>query len=162
MNEGKEPLLDFIDDFKNQWMKMDFESIAFPRGVKMTYFRTLGEGDKSRAVPMKYELSDRSLPIAVRAALVYNTLVKSKQLTNKYQLILDESKIKFCYLMKPNPIGHNIIGSPGKLPAEFKIDEYIDYHTQFDKAFLDPIKSVTDVLKWDLDRGASTLEGFFS
>ena len=163
MNEGKDPLLDFIDEFRSKWMKMDFESIAFPRGVKMIYFRKVDVGTHNeRTVPLKYDLTTGGLPMQVRAALVYNALVKSKNLTDKYQLIMNESKIKFCYLMKPNPIGHNVIGSPGALPHEFDIGRYIDYDTQFDKAFLDPIKSITDVLKWDLDRGASTLEGFFS
>lgn len=157
LNGGKKPLMEFVENFRKEWEALDFESIAFPRGVKLTYFRNID----GRNVPLRYDLSDRGLPIQVRAALVYNSLIRSKGLTNKYQLINDEEKIKFTYLMKPNPIGHNVIASPGALPSEFGLDEYVDYETQFDKAFLEPIRSITDALGWKLEGESSTLESFF-
>jgi DNA polymerase elongation subunit (family B) len=158
MTGGKEPLLEFIKEFRTKWNEMSFEEVAFPRGVKLTYFRNID----GRNVPMKYSIDNKSLPIQVRASLVYNQMIAAKNLTNKYKLISDEEKIKFCYLKKPNPCHHNVIASPGDLPTEFGLNEYIDYDLQFDKAFLDPIKSITDVLGWNLDGEVSTLEGFFS
>jgi DNA polymerase elongation subunit (family B) len=158
MTGGKEPLLEFIKEFRTKWNEMSFEEVAFPRGVKLTYFRNID----GRNVPMKYSIDNKSLPIQVRASLVYNQMIAVKNLTNKYKLISDEEKIKFCYLKKPNPCHHNVIASPGDLPTEFGLNEYIDYDLQFDKAFLDPIKSITDVLGWNLDGEVSTLEGFFS
>lgn len=157
MTGGKEPLIDFIEEFRESWYKMSFEEVAFPRGVKLTYFRNINGNN----VPMRYSLTDKSLPIQVRASLVYNEMLKSKNLTNKYKLISDEEKIKFCYLKRPNPVHHNVFASPGELPPEFKLTEYIDYDLQFNKAFLDPIKSITDVLGWNLEGEPSTLEGFF-
>jgi DNA polymerase elongation subunit (family B) len=157
MTGGKEPLIDFIEEFRQKWKKMSFEEVAFPRGVKLTYFRNID----GRNVPMKYSLTDKSLPIQVRASLVYNQMVEAKGLTNKYKLIGEGEKIKFCYLMKPNPVHHNVFASPGELPPEFGLNGYIDYDLQFDKAFLDPIKSITDVLGWHLEGEPSSLEGFF-
>lgn len=157
MTGGKDPLLEFIKDFREQWNKMSFEEVAFPRGVKLLYFRHINGSN----VPMEYSLADKSLPIQVRASLVYNQMVDAKNLTNKYKLIGDGEKIKFCYLLKPNPCHHNVIASPGDLPPEFGLSGYIDYDLQFNKAFLDPIKSITDVLGWNLEGDPSSLESFF-
>ena len=85
----------------------------------------------------------------------------AKQLENKYQLMGDGDKIKFCYLKKPNPVHENVISFVGTIPPELKLEKYVDYELQFEKAFLDPIKTMTDVLKWDLTNSA-TLEDFFA
>ena len=46
------------------------------------------------------------------------------------------------------------------LPEEFGLDNYIDYNTQFDKAYLEPIKTVLDAVGRNHER-VGTLEGFF-
>jgi hypothetical protein len=48
----------------------------------------------------------------------------------------------------------NVIAAPDELPQEFGLDEFIDYETQFQKSFADPIKSITDVIKWSLKKEA--------
>jgi hypothetical protein len=143
-------LIVFIDEFEKKFRQMSFEEVAFPRGLK-----GLGDyRDNSAAIYKK------GTPIQVRGALLYNHHVKMKSLENKYQMLGDGDKIKFCYLKKPNPIHENVISCPSELPKEFGLERYIDYDTQFEKAFLDPIKSITDVLRWDLTNSA-TLEDFF-
>jgi hypothetical protein len=47
------------------------------------------------------------------------------------------------------------------LPTELKLDKYIDRDLQFDKAFLEPIKSITNIIGWDIEK-RSTLEDFFT
>jgi DNA polymerase elongation subunit (family B) len=150
MTEGRDSLIVFIDEFEKKFRQMSFEEVAFPRGLK-----GLGDyRDNSAAIYKK------GTPIQVRGALLYNHHVKMKSLENKYQMLGDGDKIKFCYLKKPNPIHENVISCPSELPKEFGLERYIDYDTQFEKAFLDPIKSITDVLRWDLTDSA-TLEDFF-
>jgi DNA polymerase elongation subunit (family B) len=150
MTEGRDSLIEFIDEFEKKFRQMSFEEVAFPRGLK-----GLGDyRDNSAAIYKK------GTPIQVRGALLYNHHVKMKSLENKYQMLGDGDKIKFCYLKKPNPIHENVISCPSELPKEFGLERYIDYDTQFEKAFLDPIKSITDVLRWDLTNSA-TLEDFF-
>ena len=46
------------------------------------------------------------------------------------------------------------------LPKEFGLEKYIDREMQFKKSFLEPLKSITDVIDWDLEE-RSTLEDFF-
>jgi hypothetical protein len=48
------------------------------------------------------------------------------------------------------------------MPKQLEINKYIDYEKQFDKAFLDPIKSILDVLHWKVNnKKVSTLEDWF-
>ena len=42
-----------------------------------------------------------------------------------------KDKIKFLYLMTPNPFKENVIAFKNVLPKEFDIHKYIDYNIQF-------------------------------
>ena len=150
LNEGKDSLYEYIEKFRKEFYAMSFQDVAFPRGLSgMADYR-----DRSEAIYKK------GTPIQVRGALLYNHYVVMKGLENKYQQLGDGDKIKFCYLKKPNPIRENVISCPQELPPELGLEKYIDYELQFEKAFIDPIKSITDVLRWDLTNSA-TLEDFF-
>ena len=61
----------------------------------------------------------------------------------------------------PNPLRENVIAILDEMPSEFKLENYIDYETQFQKSFLEPIKSITEVINWKIEK-TSTLEDFFS
>jgi hypothetical protein len=61
----------------------------------------------------------------------------------------------------PNPFKDTVISYPSRLPKEFKLQEYIDYDMQFDKAFLEPIKVILDCMGWKTER-TSSIEDFFS
>ena len=47
------------------------------------------------------------------------------------------------------------------LPKEFELEKYIDYDMQFEKAFVEPLKGVLDVIGWDTER-RSSLDSFFT
>ena len=61
----------------------------------------------------------------------------------------------------PNPIRENVITFIQKFPTELGLNSYVDYETQFDKTFVQPIKSILDVIGWQIEKTAS-LESFFS
>jgi hypothetical protein len=70
-------------------------------------------------------------------------------------------KIKFSYMKMPNLVGQNVIACPGgNLPKEFKLDKSIDYETQFDKAFLQPLQAILDTISWKAEE-EETLDEFF-
>jgi DNA polymerase elongation subunit (family B) len=150
MNEDETATQDYIAQFKREFMKMPFESVAFPRGVNgMTkYF------DASSIYGFK-------TPIHVKGALIYNNMIKKKGLENDYQMVTDGDKIKFAYLKMPNPTHDTVISVPDILPPEFNLQKYIDYDLQFEKSFLEPIKNILDVIGWSTEK-RSTLEDFFS
>ena len=97
----------------------------------------------------------------VRGALLYNFYVKEKKLDKKYAYIQNGEKIKFCYLKNPNPIRENVMSFIQDFPKELNLERFIDYDTQFDKAFLDPMKAVLNAIGWS-DERKNTLESFFS
>tara|TARA_B100001123_G_C14543187_1_gene723177 strand:- start:198 stop:362 length:165 start_codon:yes stop_codon:yes gene_type:complete len=52
-----------------------------------------------------------------------------------------------------------------ELPKEFDVQDKIDYEMQFDKSFVEPLKFITDKIRWRLDKSygtQGTLEGFFT
>ena len=69
-------------------------------------------------------------------------------------------KIKFCYLKIPNPIQENVISFIQDFPHELGLNKYVDYDTQFDKSFLEPLKIILDAIQWKVER-RNTLEKFF-
>lgn len=149
MNKTEVDLRNYIDYFRQRFKSMEFEDVAFPRGVKDIEKWDLGKGEYRKGTP-----------IHVKGAIIYNGLVSKLMLDNKYQKIRSGEKIKFCYIIEPNPYRVSVITSGGKLPEEFNLQKYIDYDTQFDKAYLEPIKTITDSIGWKVENLA-TLEGFF-
>jgi DNA polymerase elongation subunit (family B) len=150
MNGTHSELLDFIIDFKNDFMKLPFEDIAFPRGVKGL--------DKYYDKDTFYI---KGTPIHVKAALVYNRYIKVKKLNN-LPAISDGDKIKFAYMKTPNPMSESVVAVPSELPEEMMgLDKYVDREMQFKKAFLEPLSSITKIIGWDIE-DRSTLDSFFS
>jgi DNA polymerase elongation subunit (family B) len=148
MNNDESELQKFVQDFRDKFMELPFEEVAFPRGVKgLSKYR-----DPST-------IYSKGTPIHVRGALIFNTLLKKYDIKN-IAPIQDGEKIKFCYLQMPNPVHDNVISCTDYLPKQFNIDKYIDREMQFEKSFLEPLKSITNVIDWRVERTAS-LEDFF-
>ncbi len=141
----------YIADFRDEFKSLPFEDVAFPRGVTdLTKYQTNGE---------ELEIM-KSTPIHVRGSLLYNHLLKQHKLEKRYESIKDGEKVKFCYLKTPNPIRQNVLSIMSSLPKEFGLNQYIDYDTQFNKAFLEPISAILSAIGWNAEKKA-TLEAFF-
>ena len=150
MNGTQAELQKFIEDFRADFLTLPFEEVAFPRGVKGL--------DKYRSASMIY---DKGTPIHVKGALLFNNILKEKGIKH-IMPISDGDKIKFAYLKMPNPVKDTVIAIPDEIPKELLyIDKYIDREMQFNKSFLEPLKSVTEVIGWETEQ-KSTLEDFFS
>ena len=64
------------------------------------------------------------------------------------------------YLKKQNTVGGEVIAILNQLPPELKLQDYIDYDKQFEKSFIEPMKSVMGAAGWQTEH-VSTLENFF-
>ena len=150
MTGTEEDVIHFIDKSREEFKKLPPEQIAFPRSVSDV---------------QKYKSSSdiyiKGTPIHCRGALLFNHYVKEKKLTNKYSLIQNGEKIKFCYLKKPNVIHENIISFIQDFPRELNLDKYIDYDLQFEKSFVEPLKAILDSIGWNVEKTVN-LELFFS
>jgi DNA polymerase elongation subunit (family B) len=150
MNGTEDDVIDFIEKSKREFKSLPPEQISFPRSASDVV--------KYRSSSNIYE---KGTPIHVRGALLFNHYIKEKKLTNKYSLIQNGEKIKFCYLKKPNPFHENVISYIQDFPYELGIDKYIDYDLQFEKSFLEPMKTILDAIGWSVEKTAN-LESFFS
>ena len=61
----------------------------------------------------------------------------------------------------PNPIQENVFSVLSVLPKEFALEKFIDHETQFEKAFLDPLRTIVLTVGWTTEQ-RSTLESFFA
>ena len=154
MSGDEKELNDFIQDFRKEFTSLPVEDIAFPRSVNgLSKFRDSAS------------IYRKGCPMHIKGSLVYNHMINEKQLTHKYPAIQDGDKIRFIQLRQPNLLGVNVISFITKVPKELDIHKYIDYDTQYEKAFVEPLSFITDNINWNIDRSygtQTTLEDFFT
>ena len=149
MSGTEEEVIDFIDKCRKEFKALPPEQIAFPRSVSdVVKYRSYSD------------IYSKGTPIHCRGALLFNHYIKEKKLDNKYSLINNGEKIKFIYLKKPNIIQENVISFIQDFPHELGLDKYIDYELQFEKSFLDPLKSILDAIGWNVEKTVN-LDLFF-
>jgi len=149
MSGTEDDVINYIDRCRQKFKTLPPEEISFPRSVSDV------QKYKSHS-----DIYIKGTPIHVRGALLFNHYIKEKKLTNKYSLIQNGEKIKFCYLKKPNTIHENVLSFIQDYPVELGLDKYIDYDLQFNKAFLEPLKIILDAIGWSVEKTAN-LESFF-
>lgn len=143
-------VIDHIEETRLQFSLLKPDEMAFPRGIR----GMVKYADKNT-------IYKKHTPIATKGALVYNHLIKTMGLDKERELIRDDDKAKFIYLKVPNPVKERVITFPGDMPEEFDLEGYIDIDLQFEKAFLDPLKSILNSIGWQHER-KSNLEGLFA
>ena len=139
-----------ISEERNNFRQLAAEDIAFPRSVNNL--------DKYIDKSLIYR---KGTPIHVRATLLHNYHIDKLQLGNKYEKIYSGEKIKFLYLKRPNRLYENVVAFKNVIPEEFNIRDHVDYDLQFEKAFVEPIKTILDAIGWEVEKKA-TLEDFWS
>jgi DNA polymerase elongation subunit (family B) len=149
MSGTEDEVIEFIEKCRTDFRKFSPEEISFPRSVS--------DVSKYYCVNRIYS---KGTPIHARGALLFNYYIKEKNLTQKYSLIQNGEKIKYCYLKKPNPIYENVISFIQDFPKELNLNSYVDYDTQFQKGFLEPLITILTAIGWSSER-KTTLESFF-
>ena len=149
MSGTQDEVIKFIEKCRSDFGKLSPEEIAFPR--------TASDVRKYYSSSNIYQ---SKTPIQVRGALLFNHYIKEKNLTNKYSPIGNGEKVKFVYLKKPNIIQENVISFIQEFPRELGLDKYIDYDLQFEKSFLEPLKSILDAIGWKTEH-TTNLNAFF-
>ena len=153
MDGDSKQLNNFIQEFREEFMSLPPEDIAYPRscnGIRRW------SGDSS--------LFKKGAPIHVKGAILYNYLLKQNKLQDKYPVIQNGDKIRFLHLKQPNIFQASAFSFITSMPRELDIYDKIDYDTQFDKSFVEPLKFITDKINWWIDNSygtQGTLDGFF-
>ena len=138
------------NQFFHQFMTSSLDQIAFPRGVS--------DMDKWEDKSTIWKIGT---PIHVKAAMMYNTWIKKYNMTNDHALIHNGDKIKFVYMKEPNPTRCNVMGFTDEFHAKFELDSYVDRDLQYEKAFLNPLQSFSNLVGFDTEKRAR-LDAFFS
>ena len=154
MSGTEKDVNNFIQDFREEFMQLPPEEIAFPRSVN-----GIGNWIDSSSIFKK------GTPMHIKGVILYNHFVRQQGLTNKYPLIQEGEKIKFLNMRTPNRMQSNVISFMTKLPKELDIHSHLDYDTQFEKAFIEPLTFIMNQIGWNIDRSYGTqmtLEDFFT
>lgn len=148
LNGTEEEIQSFVKKFKDEFFLAPVEDIAFPRGVS-----DIDKWVSSNGSMMK------GTPIHVRGAFVYNQLLKNIN-SGEYAMIKNGDKIKFVYLKIPNFTQSHVIAFLDSLPSTFGLENFIDKEMQFNKAFLEPLKSLSNIVGWNTEKN-NCLDMFF-
>ena len=149
MNGTEQEVWDFVENARKEFRTLPVEEIASPRSCN-----NLNQYADSTHIYSK------GTPIHVRGALLYNHLLKKKNVHKRYENVKNSDKIHFTYLNIPNPINENVISFINVLPREFELNGYVDYDLQFDKSFIEPLKAIITLIGWNVEPVAS-LDSFF-
>ena len=152
MMDGTEnDLQSFINSFKDEFDSLPPEDIAFPRSVNgLRKFKASGT------------VYTKGTPLHVRGTLLYNFYIAKNKLEYKYPLVQEGEKIKYIYLRRPNKVNNeNVISFLNTFPRELGVEGQIDRDAQFKKAFLDPLRIITNVIGWETEK-VSNLEFLFA
>jgi DNA polymerase elongation subunit (family B) len=149
MKGDQDELHRFIENFRKEFVGKPFENVAMPRGVKGI--------EKYHDAARIYK---DGCPQHVRAALVYNKLIRDFNLISDYEQIYSGDKIKFGFLKLPNPSRQDVIAVTNSLPKEFGLDRFVDYDRQFNKTYLEPLNDILGVIGWTTEKKA-TLDDWF-
>jgi len=149
ISSSEKDVQDFIQKFKSDFKSRSPEEVAFPRSVS-----NITEWKDRKTVYKK------GSPIHVRGSLIYNKTLKESGMMHKYEAIQNGTRIKFCYMKKPNTIKENVIAFPDVLPKEFGLHNHVDYDKQFEKTFIEPLELILNSIGWKAEE-QSSLEDFF-
>ena len=153
MSGNEKMLNDFIQNFREEFMNLPPEDIAYPRSLNgLSKFSDTNQ------------LFAKGAPIHVKGGILYNHLVSKLKLSHKYPYIQEGDKIKFLHLKLPNIYQSTAISFMTQLPKELDVHDKIDTELQFEKSFVEPLKFITDKILWRIDSSygtQGTLEDFF-
>ena len=141
----------FIQTFREEFMNLPPELVAYPRSVN-----GLSKWTES------HSLFKKGAPIHVKGAILYNHLIAKNKLQSRYPYIQEGDKIKFLYMKLPNIYQSSSIAFMTKLPKQLNFA--IDYELQFEKSFVEPLNYIIEKINWNVDRSygtAGNLEDFF-
>jgi len=154
MSGTEKQLNTFIQDFREEFMKLPPEDISYPRSVN-----GLDKWTES------HNLFKKGAPIHCKGAILYNHLIEKNKLEGIYPRIQEGDKIKFINLKQPNIYQASAFSFITQFPRELDLMDSIDYDVQFEKSFVEPLKFITVKIKWLIDNSYGTqgsLEDFFN
>jgi len=167
MSGDEKTLNEFIQEFREEFMKLPPEDIAYPRscnGIEKYSATSESTMDLISGETVEYGFFKKGAPIHTKGAILMNHLVEKNNLSGKYPYIAEGDKVKFIALKEPNKYQSSALSFMTSFPTEFGMEELIDRPQQWTKSFIEPLRFITDKMHWSIDGGdgrQGTLEDFF-
>ena len=92
----------------------------------------------------------KGMPIHIKAAYFYNTLLDKNNLASKYEYISNGDKVRYMYVMLPNKYGANTIGYKYYYPPEFDKSFQPDIERMFEKIIFSIIERFYGAVNWNI------------
>ena len=146
--KDEDAVQEFLANFKEQYMTLPFEDIAFPRTMNNVAKCDTGTGVRPGTPPH------------TRGAIMFNRLLKQRGLEKEWELIKEGEKGKFMYLRQPNNLGTDVISFSTTLPPELNCEKFIDRHMMFEKTIVDPMNLILAPIGWKPEKVAD-ITAFF-
>lgn len=141
LDKDEEGFHKFMSDFNKEFFAYPLEEVSSPKGVNdiEKWIEPEQNGTNS---------CKKGTPFHVKASVAYNNSLTKFGLENKYKKISSGDSVKLVPLYEPNPLGVPVVAYLDKVPEEFQIEKYVDYGTQFYKAFEKPVEGICEVMNW--------------
>lgn len=141
LTSDEDSVIKHINEFKEYFFQQPPEKIANTTGISNIEKFITHDGSIQKGTP-----------IHVRGSLVYNKWIDEYKVNHIYEKIRSGDKVKNIYLKMPNVMKQNTVSFLNKIPKEMKIDDCIDYHQQYEKTFLRPLKTILDCIGWKSEK----------
>ena len=148
LESTEDNLQKFIREKRVEFMQLPIEKVATPTGVNGI--------DKYADANTVY---GKGAPKHVKAALWHNHLLRKLRVSGRPH-IQSGDKILYVQLNSPNPYGCDTIAFQGKLPAEFKLDKYVDYASNWEKSFIAPMDNLLTAISWTPTKQNNLMDWF--
>jgi DNA polymerase elongation subunit (family B) len=149
LTKDEKALQAFVKEKKKEFYSLDAEEIA-----KIMTCNKLQQYHDDRTVYIK------GAPRQVKAALYHNLLIKNLGMMD-VPAINSGEKIMLIGLKKNNPYGIDVIGFQTFMPKEFNLHKFVDYDSNWDANFIEPLNNLLQTLNWYPEAQASIMD-FFS
>jgi DNA polymerase elongation subunit (family B) len=90
-------------------------------------------------------------PFHIKGCIGFNNLIRRSNMSDSIEKIFEGDKVKCVYIKgctKFSDYPYQVVSFKDKLPSEFGF--IVDYETNINKVFVEPIKQFYEVLKWNL------------
>jgi len=139
-----------LKGLRDEFEKTNIENIAFSKTTTDITKCFCNRIDK---------LYEKSTPIHIRAAILYNYLIEKYKLNlNK---AVDGGRIYYVYMQQPNILNENVLGFVDyRIFDMLNLKQYIDYDLQFEKLILSSLTKLTTFYGKDLvkDKSAQLID----
>lgn len=138
---------ELIAGFKEEYMKLGVDDIAQASGVSDIEKWLDANGNYISGTHF-----------AAKACIVYNKFIDNEKYEELGLTPIESGdKVSIVTLKPGNPVGNDRIAFPDFLPSELGLDKWVDYHTTFNKTFIEPIESILKIMGWSSKRRVNLL-----